>query len=721
MQPRSKSVGTPAPSTQVDEAKIALVGPPNVGKSALFNALTGRYVIVSNYPGTTIEVTRGRATLEQEAVNIVDTPGTYSLLSVGGDERVTQKVLLEDAPDIVVNVIDAKALERMLPLTLQLLELGLPLLVVVNMMDEADTLGIEIDLDALGEWLGVPIVATAATKGRGIEEVRQKIRALAAADSCKIADERLRCGKPICDALASLDNASTFPSGAANCSGAKCCGKGGEPAVAMPHAVRDALLELTKTLAPVTGACENRARAIASLLLQGDREVAAGLQPDGAAALEKAESLRLSLEEGGEDPTIAVMRRYHDASRAWVAENVKSPRNEGRTLADRAHQLAITPLTGIPLLLIVLYVGLYGFVGLFGAGVVVHWLEDDLFGDIVIPWVDSGLFSALPGEDGWRYWVRELIGGHYGLVSLGLTYAIAIVLPIVSLFFLFFSALEDSGYFPRLALLVDRLFKRIGLNGRAVIPIVLGFACDTMATLVTRVQETRREKIITTFLLALAVPCSAQYGVMVAVLAGRGAGFAGISYAFLAWAFIVAGVFIVAGLLASKLVPGESPRFYMELPPMRMPRPGHVLVKTFARMKWYFLEVLPLFLLASLLIWVGRLTGVFDLVISGLAPLVGLLGLPEATSDVFLYGFFRRDFGAAGLFDLTGAGLLDTSQLLIAAVTLTLFMPCIAQVLVMLRERGPKVTIIVVLLVLCIAFTAGLLVRGALTLLGGMT
>ncbi len=692
----------------LDGPEVLLVGPPNVGKSALFNALTGSYVVVSNYPGTTIEVTRGRFELGDETYRLTDTPGTYGLLPVGEDERVTRLALMQGSPDLVVHVVDAKSLERMLPFSLQLSQLGLPLIVVVNMIDEAEDLALELDIDALRLWLGVPVVATAATKGRGVEELKRVI---------KDVHERGRLVER--EPGHALSRVGSKDEGICERSG---CPEPmryfGDGSLALNDPkLGQAFEELMQLVRPLLS---ERAPLAATLLLQGDEDAPKMLPGGSESVLERASGLRESFAEEGEDPDVAVMRRYHDLARAWVSSHVKGTKETADSLSDKVHRLVVNPWTGIPVLLGVLYLGLYGFVGVFGAGTVVDFLEEDVFQRFVNPWVDGRLDALLPGDVGWRFWTRELIGGDYGLVPLGLTYAIGIVLPIVALFFLFFSVLEDSGYFPRLALLVDRVFKRIGLNGRAVIPIVLGFACDTMATLVTRVQESRRERIITTFLLALAVPCSAQYGVIVAVLVGRGAGMGGISLAFLAWALIVAVVFLVAGAVASRLVPGESPSFYMELPPMRMPRFSHVMIKTFARMKWYFFEILPIFLFASLLIWVGRLTGIFDLLVGAIAPIVGLLGLPDATSEVFLYGFFRRDFGAAGLFDLTGSGILDAGQVLIAAVTLTLFMPCVAQVLIMYRERGLRVTAIVIVMVISTAFSVGLMVRGVLSLIGGL-
>ena len=278
-------------------------------------------------------------------------------------------------------------------------------------------------------------------------------------------------------------------------------------------------------------------------------------------------------------------------------------------------------------------------------------------------------------------------------------------------FFLFFSVLEDSGYFPRLALLVDRLFKKIGLNGRAVIPMVLGFGCDTMATMVTRTLETVRERIIATLLLALAIPCSAQLGVILALLAK-------IPGALAVWSASMILVFLLVGLLASRVVPGESPMFYMELPPMRLPQFSNVLTKTYSRVQWYLVEIIPLFILASFLLWLGKITNFLQVVVSWMKPVMALIGLPQETAVAFIFGFFRRDYGAAGLYDLQTSGILDARQLTVAAVTLTLFVPCIAQFLIMLKERGTKVAVSIAVLVSLVAFTSGYLLNEFLFLTG---
>lgn len=260
-------------------------------------------------------------------------------------------------------------------------------------------------------------------------------------------------------------------------------------------------------------------------------------------------------------------------------------------------------------------------------------------------------------------------------------------------------------------MLVDRVFKKIGLNGRAVIPMVLGFGCDTMATIVTRTLETKRERIIATFLLALAIPCSAQLGVIFALLANN-------PKALALWLMVDVLVLLSIGWLAAKIMPGEKPQFFMEIPPLRVPRFSNVLIKTWARMEWYFKEVLPMFIIASILIWIGRITELFDMVVNLISYPVTWIGLPKETAVAFLFGFFRRDYGAAGLYDLAQAGILNGVPLLVSAIVLTLFVPCIAQFSVMWKERGAKVAMAVFTFNIVFAFSMGALVGFLLTTLG---
>jgi ferrous iron transport protein B len=632
--------------------RVALVGSPNVGKSCLFQRLTGRYATVSNYPGTSVEITRSHAHIGPVACEIIDTPGLHSLLPSTEEERVTRRLLLAGEADVVVHVIDAKNVALQLPLTLQLLELGRPVVVALNIADEARRVGLEIGHLALSVRLGVPAIPVVAVKGEGIAELRQAIL----------------------DALR-------------------------QPVPPLPeygNGVGHAIREMRRALA---GSYDADRTAVGALVLQRDPEVealVAAAESDGGAT---AMAVRDRLAAGfGAPPAYRVAAERQRAATGLLSGVVTRGPTANHRWVDALGRALSRPLFGIPALLLVLYLGLYQFVGVFGGGIVVDWLETTLFERGLNPLLER-LFAGIPWEP-----VRALYVGEYGLLTLGIRYAVAIILPIVGAFFLFFSVLEDSGYFPRLALLLDRVFKKLGLSGRAVIPMVLGFACDTMATMVTRTLETRRERVLATLLLALAVPCSAQLGVMLALLAGS-------PLAMTAWIAAVGGSFLLVGWLGAKVLPGQTAAFQMEVPPLRRPRLANVAVKTLTRMQWYFLEVLPLFLLASVILWALDQTGLFAYIVAGMRPLLTLLGLPAETAQVFLLGFFRRDYGAAGLFDMSQAGALDPVQIAVAAVTLTLFVPCVAQFLMMIRERGVRTALGMLAFITPYAFGAGFLVN----------
>ena len=370
---------------------------------------------------------------------------------------------------------------------------------------------------------------------------------------------------------------------------------------------------------------------------------------------------------------------------------------------ENLSRIMMNPLTGIPILLMVLW-GIYYSVGVFGAGFLVDWLEGTFFGDAesgwILPYVTTFFEKIIP----WTF-LQDLFVHENGIITLGIRYAVAIVLPVVGIFFIVFSIIEDTGYLPRLAMLIDRIFKKIGLSGRAVIPMVLGLGCDTMATMVTRTLETKRERVISTFLLALAVPCAAQQAIFVAVLSEN-------ITVLLLWIGVVAGELLLVGYLSSKVLPGAQPSFYMELPPLRLPKLTNVLTKTYSRMQWYLLEVIPLFVIASVLIWFGKLTKLFDLLIWFLQPVVKFIGLRADLADEILYGFFRRDYAAASLYDEANRTTdLGGNEFLIAAVVLTLFLPCIAQFLVMIKERGFKTTMAMIGIILVLAFGTGFLLN----------
>jgi ferrous iron transport protein B len=637
-------------SAQKNLKQLALVGAPNVGKSALFNALTGLYATVSNYPGTTVEVSRGRTAIAGQTWEIVDTPGMYSLLPSSEEERAARAILFVEKPALVLQVVDAKNLERLLPQTFQLLETGLPLILVLNLMDEAEKRQVSIDTIGLSHALGVPVVATAATLGRGMKELKEEI----GRDPQAHAGFDLAYGAEVEEAVARIGRE----------------------------------FEGTNTVS---------ARALALLAVSG--EVAAEIITDEKKAARIAAELKTSFGELNPSAVAQISAQRRRKAEELTAQFVKYPKFKPKRFAEWLSDFLINPWTGLPVLALVLYYGLYCFVGGFGAGVVVDYLENEIFMRFVNPFMVNLCAEYVAWES-----VRELLAGEYGVLTLGVRYAVAIIMPLAAFFFLFFSILEDSGYLPRLAMLVDGIFKRIGLSGRGVIPIVLGLGCATMATMVTRTLPTARERLIATTLLALAVPCSAQLGIIMALLYDN-------SIAFGIWLAVITGVFLTVGFLAAHVVPGERPRFYMELPPMRLPKLANVLLKTYARLAWYFKEIMPIFIVAGVLIWLGQMTGAFGLLTDALTQPVRLLGLPDETSKIFLYGFFRRDYGAAGLYDLNNQGLLNASQMTVAVIALTLFLPCIAQFVVNVRERGLKTGVAISGLILVISFSVAFAVN----------
>lgn len=447
-------------------------------------------------------------------------------------------------------------------------------------------------------------------------------------------------------------------------------------------------------------------KSIALLLLQGDNDMTESVKANEGSNFIEISSIVSEAKKKYDKPLNYIVslnrqKKVKEITDKYVTKEEKSE----NTVAEFLSRITMNPITGIPILLLVLYFGLYKFVGEFGAGTIVDFLEENIFGEYINPWVNNLVTAYIP----WN-WLQELIARDYGIVTLGIRYAVAIILPIVGTFFIAFSIIEDTGYLPRLALLVDRVFKKIGLNGRAVIPMTLGFGCDTMATMVSRTLETKRERVIATFLLSLAIPCSAQLGVILALLSGN-------STALLIWAGFMVTIFLLIGFLTSKIMPGEKPSFYMEVPPLRLPKVSNVLVKTYTRIQWYFVEILPLFILASILIWVGNMTGLFTWIINLLKPVVNFIGLPDESAKAFLFGFFRRDYGAAGLYDLQKAGGLSPRQLVVSAATLTLFLPCIAQFSMNIKERGLKTAIGMATFIFPFAFAGGFVLNWILTVL----
>lgn len=710
MSERISGAGAVAASRDDDRAaalKLVLVGNPNVGKSVVFGALTRRYVTVSNYPGTTVEVTRGAAKLGDNTWQLLDTPGTNRLLPGAEDERVTRDILLETGDAPVLQVADAKNLRRALILFLELADLGRPLLLALNMQDEARARGVAVDSVRLEELLGVPVVETVAIHHEGLDRLAEAI--------------------PRCHV----------------------------PARRAHHAPEvevwvDRLLPHLADQGP-------RARFFALQILAGDDTIDRHLE-SRTTATSLAEMRRVLHGLSGEeaDRVASAIRdaRLREADRILDAV-YRRERPATADLGSRISTWALHPVKGLFLLAGLLLVTFW-FVGLFGAGTLVDAMEQGLFGqvvnptarrvvDVILPFphvhgtqlvsfrpelpltpshglplgptfqrtVASALYeipagTALTrGQEACRF-THDLLVGPYGALTMGLSYGLAIVLPIVATFFLLFSLMEDSGYLPRLAVIVHRVFRSMGLNGKAVLPMVLGLGCDTMATMTTRILETRKQRLIVTLLLALGVPCSAQLGVLLAMLSHVS------PLGTLVWFVVISGVMVAVGYLAARLFPGDNSDFLLELPPIRRPVLSNILIKTLARIEWYLREVLPLFLLGTLLLFVLDRTHAIVGIRNLAAPVVQhWLGLPAAATDAFVVGFLRRDYGAVFLLQAaTGLHpILDGTQVLVSMVVITLFVPCIANVFIIVKEHGWKIALAMAAFIFPFAFFVGGLVR----------
>lgn len=630
--------------------KLVLVGNPNVGKSVFFNHLTGLYVDVSNFPGTTVEISHG----DHPTYAVYDTPGIYGVSSFNDEERVARDIVLE--ADVVLNVVDAVHLERDLFLTLQLVDMGKRMVVCLNMMDEAQARGLTIDVEELSNRLGVPVLPTTAIRREGFERLDAHIAQACTGVSDPTLHRRL-------------------------------------------HDMLDRVGSQEEAL----------------MVLEGDTVVAErhGVPP-------------------GEDRELIYVERRNRVNR--LLDKVVTAVERRRTMSTTLGRIAISPWLGFPFLAVVLY-AIYLFVGVFIAQDVVGFTEGTIGNRTFEPFVKdlvskvtaveiavervgidpageeivlgSRTFSFPDGTDAnpalademdrFRNGVVDItysfsspaaviFFGEFGAFSMTVTYLLFLLLPLVIGFYVSLSLLEDSGYLPRLATFVDRSLNGLGLNGRAIIPLILGFGCVTMATITTRLLGTDREKRIATTILQYAIPCSAQLAVIAALLATAGV------TATLIYAAVILTVFIAIGTVLDRALPGTSSPLLLDLPPMRLPRLSNVARKTWVRTISFMKEATPWFFIGALAVSILQVTGLLDGWVRLLAPVTtDWLQLPAEASKAFVMGLVRRDFGAAGLYDMN----LTPMQVVVALTTITLFVPCIASLMVMLKERGTREGLIV--------------------------
>lgn len=641
--------------------KLVLVGDPNVGKSLIFNHLSNLYAEVSNFPGTTVSITSAK----YKNYIIYDTPGIYGVSSFNDEEKVAKNIILEG--DIILNIVNGLNLERDLFLTLQLIDMGKKVSVIINMMDEVRKQNIFIDTKKLSQILGVEVFETSALRREGFENLDKAIELARVGKQDKLVKEKLKL----------LDKNS---------------------------------LEQDKAL----------------LLLEGDRE------------LIQQYNVNLPIEDLREELYIHRRNRVRE-----IVDQVESKNTPSGLFFSKIGRLALNPLTGIPILILILTL-VYFFVGDLVAQRFVDFTENTLgkkyfefyvkkLVGLEIPTVievslldekdsliehkayqfDKGILAESEKfneliqqiqntnhEINFRFRnvIAEFFFGEFGVFTMTITYLIFLLLPLVISFNLSLSFLEDSGYLPRLAAMVDKAFTRIGLNGKAIIPLTLGFGCVTMATITTRMLGTEREKTIATAILQFVIPCSAQLAVITVLLSSAG------PLAVILYGLIILSVFVLTSTLLNKLVPGQSSPLILDLPLMCIPSIKNILKKTYFRTIGFMKDATPLFFLGTALIGILQLTGLITNLINLFEPLTTqVLQLPKETAVAFIMGMIRRDFGAAGLFHIN----LTKYQIVVALVTITLFVPCIASFLVMIKERGWRQGLIIWFGTWFFAFTIG--------------
>jgi len=553
---------------------VVLAGNPNVGKSVVFNALTGLYTNVSNFPGTTVDIPSGKM---PENRLLKDTPGVYGISRFSEEESVAESAIL--SADKVINVISAVTLERDLFLTQQILDYQKPLIVILNQMDEAQAQGVVINVGQLEKRLGVPVIPSVAVTGEGLERIAPLLK-------------QSHSGNPMPDTP----------------------------------------------------------------------------EPDALKALEDQPATRLQI--------YGLRRAYVNA---LVSEVVKrdTPSHGKAHWTKQIGALFLNPVVGVISGLVAL-IALYQIVGVWIAGDLVGLTEGKLMLGYVVPMLQHWVALVLPTTSPFY----TILAGEFGVLTISVQYIFGVLFPLILGFYIYISLLEDCGYLPRIAVLCDGLLSKIGLNGRAVIPIILGFGCVTMATVSTRVLTTQRERTIAATILAITIPCSAQIAVIVSLMALAG-GFS----AWLIFMGILTTILIILGTVLNAILPGKSTGLLLDLPPMRLPMVKNVLKKTWVRTIVFLKEAAPLFILGSLMVSVAQVTGLLSWAEHMLVPLtVKWLHLPSESARIFIMGMVRRDFGAAGLYFL--AQSMTAIQILTALITIALFVPCIASFTVIWKERG---------------------------------
>ncbi|MEM1540487.1 MAG: ferrous iron transport protein B [Candidatus Bathyarchaeia archaeon] len=613
--------------------RVALAGNANVGKSVIFNQLTGLNQVVGNWPGKTVERAEGTLHFKGYTIRVIDLPGIYSLSTFSIEEVVSRDYVAVEKPDIIVNVVDASALERNLYFTLQLLELEAPIVMALNQVDFAAKKGIRINAERLSEILGVPVVPTVAITGSGINELLTTVVAVASGEK-RLKPLKVKFGVEV------------------------------EKRVQKLQKIVEAYVPQICKVYP--------ARWIATKLLERDNDVAGKLKnfDGGAEVLGYAEKLAAELEKlhGEPSPVILASERYSIASK--IAREVSVEEAPPRiSLEQKLDAITTHKILGYPILAGVV---LAMFSLIFIGGSLFSGLLESIFGGITL-YIEEVL-AFLPSA------ARSLIiNGVFGGIVAGITIALPYIVP----FYIILALLEDSGYLPRAAFLMDNLMHKIGLHGKAFIPLILGYGCSVPACIGCRIMETQRERLLVAFVTTL-VPCAART-VVILGLVGR---FVGLHAALAIYIFDLILIFIL-GRIAFKVLPGEPVGLIMEMPPYKRPSLKSVLTKTWSRTKDFAYMAFPIIVAGSLTITALNITGFINYITDGAKPLIsGWLGLPVAAGVPLIFGVLRKELALILLSQLISIESLSAIQMIVFAIVIMVYIPCIATIAALIREFG---------------------------------
>jgi ferrous iron transport protein B len=550
---------------------VALAGNPNSGKTTIFNELTGARQHVGNYPGVTVERKEGFRRYGDAELQIVDLPGTYSLTAYSAEELVARNFIIDEKPDVVVDILDTSNLERNLYLAVQLMELGVPLVLAFNMSDMAKARGHEFDIEKLSRFFGARIIQTVGHKGAGMNELLDAI-ALTVTEGAPKAGQN--GGRPSAGALSTR----------ASIRGSR------RPAPVMNYG-REVEEEIAKIecLIKTNGSVNGRydARWLAVKLLENDKELRAGVvSPEINDQIEKSVS---HIDEMlGEHPETAIAGRRYGFISGACQEAVRSTIEIRHTISDRIDSIVTNRVLGIPVFLGLMYLV---FQLTFALGdPPMGWIEGSFgwLGGAVEGWWPEGSESLLKS-----LLVDGIIGGVGGVI---------VFLPNILLLFLAIAILEDSGYMARAAFIMDRLMHKIGLHGKSFIPMLIGFGCSVPAIMATRTLENRRDRLTTMLVIPL-MSCGARLPIYALIIP---AFFPQAWHAPMLWTIYVIGILLAvasAKLLRSTILRGESVPFVMELPPYRMPTLKGILIHMWERGWLYLKKAGTIILGISILLW----------------------------------------------------------------------------------------------------------------------